>query len=152
MMFAEAIDLKCHKITILITYMDILISFQNRTRDYLYLAGKFWVSLNNREQGGDIIPLFFKEDGSRIRLSRDEYDFGKYEPTTPLEIPPQSEYRVVIKVPLPTTLPAQTITLIPEGRYIAKLIYNNSYDTVAGQDDIWTGMISSNLIEFCMEE
>lgn len=154
MLFAEEVNPECHKITTLETYMNVRLVFQNMTEDSLTIPDASSVSPNSRLTGGDIVALFFSTDGSRIRLWRDDLDMVmKYEPGAVVVIPAQNEYVITIKIPLPSTLSGyERITLIPPGHYLTKIIYNNSHDTVAGQGNIWTGIISSNLVELCMVE
>jgi len=153
MLLVEEVDPKCHKIRKMPDDIDVRIAFRSLVGYPLYVASDFRVSMNSRIAGGDIIPMFYDQIGKRFGLSRDQIDYEiDLIPKSVIVIQPGEEFVSSIPILLPGTLSAGNGSLISPGQYLVKIIYQNRVSSMKGQENIWTGMISSNLIEFCMEE
>lgn len=142
-LYAREISPACHQILKNnMMAMEVEFAFVNTAEESLLIRTRFAVTRSGLIKS-DINPLYYTETGKFIVLDswmQDDTPLGQN--NSFVEIPPEKHYSVSVMVPLPRSLDA--------GKYYIKFVYRSPLYSES-QREIWTGMISSNLVELCLE-
>ena len=153
--YAEEIDPECHEIKIYPrNVMQIRIVFRNISNHPLYLVTDFDVAPNSRLTAGDLIPSFYDKNGNQLFLSNDDFDHQyDNDPKTVLLLKSEGELERTVEISLPGELRGNLGNFaISPGQYLVKIIYHNKSTSLKDGKTLWNGLLTSNLIEFCMEQ
>lgn len=154
-LYASQIGQDCHKIYLPSPknkqpVITVELVFQNISEKPLVIETEFKLTQGRLT---DLGFLYFYGDGERLHISSltpDEFSI----PTTFVYIPAHESYKHVITLGLPIEIRSDNgpWELIPAGQYYVKFLYVNDHQKVGQQEDVWTGIISSNPVEFCVKE